>query len=437
MTRVFLTGATGVMGMAALNELTSFPDKYEISVLARNSKINHKKLKPFIQKGVKVIWGDLLDSNSIRKGVEKADIVLHVGGMVSPMAEFYPDKTLKVNVGSMKLITGAVKELEDKEPARIIKVVYIGSVSQYGSKLPPYHWGKAGDLLQSAKMDAYAVSKIMAERALVEAGLKKWVSIRQTAILHAGLLKNANNPVTFHVPINGALEWISTEDSGRLLERICRPDVPDSFWNHFYNAGGGETFRLTNLEFERGILGALGCPPPEKAFDTKWFASDNFHGMWFEDSDYLDSILHYREPDNFQNALSRLREKLPFYYRLAFLAPSSVIKSFMKRIAQTPELGTLWWLKTNQEDRIKAAWGSRENYEKIPSWKEWPELKLEKQTPSAEIKKGQPDTSLKKTKCKAGHEYFTSSSLEEGGHGCPYCLCEESMINPTKIDSLT
>lgn len=448
--RVFLTGATGVMGMAGLKELSRFPERYDITVLARDSKVNRKKLLPYENKGVKVIWGDLLDPVSLRAGIENADIVLHVGGMVSPMAEYYPQKTLKVNIGSMKNIASIVKEMEAKEAGRTVKVVYIGSVSQYGSKLPPHHWGKSGDKLSAAKMDAYAVSKILAERALVEAGLKRWVSLRQTAILHGGLLKNASNPVTFHVPVNGVIEWISVEDSGRLLERVCRPEVPDFFWNNYYNAGGGEAFRMTNLEFERGILKALGCPPPEKVFDSKWFAADNFHGIWFEDSDYLDSLLHFREKDTFEAALSRLRKSLPAYYSLTPLVPAFLIKAVMKRVALSPGLGPLWWLKTNDEERIKAAWGSREEYDRLPGWKELKEPRLSKETPNKatcykEIygeknssveenteKAGSGFPSLTKVKCENSHEYFISDALKTGGHGCPYCLLLHSRVECPK-----
>ena len=380
-TRIFLTGATGVMGMAGLKEFIKYPGRYDISVLARNSKINRKKLKPFENKGIKIIWGDLLDEKSLRRGIENCDIILHVGGMVSPLADLYPEKTMKVNLGSMQLITKIIKELEDKDKDREIKMVFIGSVSQYGSKLPPNHWGSATDTQNPAIMDSYAESKVLSEKTMKEAGLKKWVSIRQTGILHSGLLKNATNPVAFHTPINGVLEWITTEDSGRLLERICRKEVPDDFWGKCYNAGGGEPFRLTNYEFEKGILQAMGCPAPEKIFEPKWFATRNFHGMWFDDSDDLDEILHFREKDDFLKALERMKKELPGYFKLAPLAPAFIIKWFMKRVASKPGLGPLSWIKENDEEKIKVFWGGREEYEKITDWKKLKKINLPKATP--------------------------------------------------------
>lgn len=423
--KIFLTGATGVMGTAALKEFLKYPERYILSVLARPSKKNHKKLAPYQEKGVNVIWGDLLDVNALRQGIEGADFVFHIGGMVSPMAEHFPEETLKVNIESMRLIARIAKET-DPQPA----VIYIGSVSQYGSHLPPEHWGKVGDRLKAAKYDAYAVSKILAERALVEAGLKKWASIRQTSILHPGLLRKANDPVAFHVPVKGMLEWITTEDSGRLLERICREDLPDSFWGNFYNAGGGEKFRFSNLEFERGILKGMGCPAPEKVFEPHWFATQNFHGIWFTDSDYLDRILHYREEDSFDEALSRMKKSLPLYFRLAPLAPAFLIKAFMKRVAKNPDLGTLGWLANDNTDRIEAHYGSLENYNSLP--RKWSEMKVQncsKKTPEPiqeNFRSGSTD--LREVECKNGHKYLISQALKIGGHSCPYCLMEEAGI---------
>lgn len=383
-TRVFLTGATGVMGSAGLKELLRYPDKYQITVLARSTQVNKKKLKSYEGQGVRIIWGDLENSECLKKGIENSDIVLHVGGMVSPKADLYPEKTMKVNVNSMSHIAEIVKDIERKEEGRAIKVVYIGSVAQYGSKMPPDHWGKIGDPLNVRPDDAYAMSKKKAEEILKEASLKKWVSIRQTSILHIGLLKNIGNPMIFHTPLNGVLEWITTEDSGRLLERVCRPEVPDSFWGKCYNAGGGEKFRIVNLDFERKLLKALGCPSPEKIFEPNWFCEKNFHGMWFKDSDILDSILHYRDSeDSFDKAISRMKRTLPLYFRLAPIAPSFIIKKVMKRVASKPGLGPLSWIKNNDIQRIKAAWGSREAYESIPGWENFKIFKPEESSVSS------------------------------------------------------
>lgn len=432
-TRVFLTGATGMMGSAGLKELLKYPEEYEVTVLARKSKKNIKILTPFLRKGVKVIWGDLLDPHSIEKGAEESDIILHVGGMVSPAADRHPKETIKVNIGSMQLICRVVKKIEETEIGREIKVVYIGSVSQYGSHLPPEHWKGVGSPLSAAKFDAYAYSKIESERILATAGLRKWVSLRQTGILHPGLLTKTNDPIMFHVPLRGVLEWINIEDSGRLLEKVCRKGVPESFWNDFYNIGGGESYRLTNYEFEKKLLKALECPPPEKIFEPHWFATKNFHGVWFTDSDRLESILHYRTGKTFDEYMIEMKKQIHLVFKLAPLAPAFIIKKFMKKVALQSPLGPLSWIKNNDEKRIEAFWGGFSNLNKKQNWQD---LDIEKTGLKFENYKNKfsNDENIDKTltlkTCTSGHRYLTSPWLEiHGGFGCPECLKIETEIS--------
>ena len=268
----------------------------------------------------------------------------------------------------------------------------------------------------------------MAERALVAAGIKRWVSIRQTGILHPGMLMKASDPVTFHVPVNGVIEWISVEDSGRLLERVCRDDVPDTFWNNYYNAGGGAKLRLTNLEFERGILKAMGCPPPEKVFEPGWFALDNFHGIWFEDSDYLEDILHFRSNESFEEILKKMKGQLPFYFKLTPIVPAPFIKFFMKRVASKPGLGPLSWLKNNEIDRINIAWGNRQNHSKISGWKDFEIVKPDRREGTVNKRLNTGSCELRQERCSKGHYYWISDALKAGGHGCPDCLFDDAKV---------
>ena len=140
-TTVFLTGATGTMGFAALQEFIQRPDQYTLRILARPSKKNKEKLAPYLNQ-IEVVWGDLTSYEDVLKGVTGADIVLHIGGMVSPQADYRPLATQKTNLTAATYIRDAVlAQPEDKQP----KVVYIGSVAQMGDRREPLHWGRTGD----------------------------------------------------------------------------------------------------------------------------------------------------------------------------------------------------------------------------------------------------------------------------------------------------
>ena len=379
---VFLTGATGNLGWAGFKELYKRKDRFDIRILARDSKKNHKMLDRYAaDSAVTVVWGDLTRYEDVLAGVTGADYVLHVGGMVSPAADYYPEKTLKVNVAAAENVVKAVKAQPNADDMR---VVYIGSVAQYGDRNPPYHWGDVDAPQTPAKYDMYALSKMRAEEIFENAGLKRWVSLRQSGILYPGILKVVN-PTAFHVPVGGVLEWATVEDSGRLLAQICEDWVSEDFWNQKYNISSGEQYRMTNYEFETRLLNGLGLPGPEKVFEPHWFALKNFHGMWYTDGDKLEDFLHFRANTPVDEYFATMKSKLPWFYSLAFLAPAWAVKFFMKPYAFEKGMGTQWWVE-NDPEKFEAYYGSREAYEAIKSWDDVRPAPLEKNLEKARAK---------------------------------------------------
>lgn len=463
--RIFLTGATGVMGSAGLAELVAASDKFDVTVLVRDSKSNRKKMAKYGDK-IDVVWGDLLCYDDVLKAISGVDYVLHVGGLVSPRADYQPKSVLRVNVKAAQNIVQAVKAQPNSDD---IKVVYIGSVAQTGDRREPLHWGRTGDPIFPSMYDYYAISKCRAERIFAEAGLKHWVSLRQSGILYPAILKNMD-PIMFHVPIRGVLEWATVEDSARLLAAVCGEDVPEEFWNRFYNIGSGAEYRLTNYDFECLLLNSISCPAPEKMFDVKWFATHNFHGQYYFDSDKLEEYLHFRANTPVKEYFAAMASTLPWFYKLAKLAPAFILKPFMRRIAKDKTFGTLGWLESDNEARIRAYFGSREEREAIPSWEEMRDINLadeaeaerldhgyDESKPLAELDiedmrqaaafrggkclsesmtKGDLTTKLE-WECAFGHRFMASPTLVLlGGHWCEECMPapwrfdEEAARNP-------
>ena len=371
---IFLTGGTGTMGFAGMQELLRYPERYDVRVLARPSQKNKSLLEPILAQypALSVIWGDLTRYEDVMRGVQDADVVLHVGGMVSPAADYRPRATYKTNISAAENVRNAVlAQPEDRQP----KVVYIGSVAQMGDRREPLHWGRTGDPICVSAYDHYGLTKVMAERIITGSPIKRWVSLRQSGILYPAILKNYD-PITFHVPIRGVLEWATVEDSGRLLEGVCRDEVPDTFWNNYSNIGSGEQYRLSNYEFECLLLEAIGCPKPEQIFDTRWFTTRNFHGMWYLDSDKLNDLIPFRANIPVKEYFARMAEspsvpkgiRIARVTRAAKLVPH-IVKLAMRAMAYSKEHGTQWWIKNNVTQRIHAYYGSLEAYKQIPDWR--------------------------------------------------------------------
>ncbi len=447
--RVFLTGATGTMGWAAVQEFLGRTDRFELTVLARPSDKNRKLLAP-VEGKINIVWGDLTNYDDVLRGVSGADYVLHVGGLVSPSTDYYPNRTRRVNVAAAENVVRAVKA--QPEPDRV-KVCYIGTVAQTSDRNEPIHWGRTGDPICISVYDHYAISKTVAERTFAESGLKYWVSLRQTGILYPEILKNYD-PIMFHVPLRGVLEWCTVEDSGRLLANLCEDGLPDDFWCRFYNIGSGAQYRLSNYEFECLLLKAISCPPPQKIFNPEWFVLRNFHGQWYTDSQVLEDYLHFRANVPVEEYFRRMSSKVPKYYHLAKIVPPFLIKLGMRPMAYKKKWGTQWWIKNNVEPRIRAYYGSKERWAAIPRWEqqdlsrpsdkpvyldhgydekkprsEWTIEDMRQAAAfrggkclSSTMEKGDFRTPLE-WECQFGHRFKASPALILlGGHWCPECL---------------
>lgn len=461
---VFLTGATGHMGYQGLLQLSKRLDEFNLTLLVLPTEKDKTIIAPFEGvDGIRVVYGDLTNYNDVLNCVNGADIILHVGGMVSPAADYHPRATLKVNVAAAKNIMKAIKA--QPEPNKV-KLVYIGTVAETGDRNPPIHWGRAGDPIKISVYDFYALSKTLAEREIIESGLRYWVSMRQTGILYPEILNNLD-PIMFHEPLNGVFEWVTVEDSGRLLSNVCNEDVPEDFWRHVYNIGGGEKYRTVNWEFMNWSFGALGMSDVTKVLEPKWSATRNFHGQWYTDSDKLEEYLHFRSGDVHQ-FIREMGEKAPMTTKLAKYVPSWIIKNCVfKPVAQKP-FGPLYWFKHDVQPRITSFFGSREAWNQIPGWESF-KLERPSMTPTyldhgydetkpeneldisdmrkvAEFRGGKclSETMVKgdlrtklKWECAFGHQFEASPALILfGGHWCPECLPmpwnydEEAKRNP-------
>jgi len=387
---VFLTGGTGNMGWASVQEMIKHPDEIQLRILARKSEKNEQLLNPLMElSNVEVFWGDLTDYDSLLKGISGSDYVLHVGGMVSPAADWKPYKTQETNIGAAQNICKAVLAQPNSDA---IKVCYIGTVAETGGRNYPIHWGRCGDPIKVSIYDHYAVSKVVAERTFVESGIKNWVVLRQSGILYPGIL-NHLDPITFHVPINGVLEWCTVEDSGRLMCNLVLEDMKGNlgcdFWNHYFNIGSGKEYRLSNFEFEQILLNSMGMPGPDKLFEPNWFILKNFHGHFYADGDKLEAFLHFRENLPVKEYFERLASQVNFWLKIPRYLPSAILvaftKPYMESLARTKDFGTLDWIERKIPERLSAYVGTFEDWEAIPkTWEEFGLIDFNKDDSDAE-----------------------------------------------------
>lgn len=454
---VFLTGASGSMGHATFLELLTRRDRFDIVVLVLPTQIDKEKMQPYVNKpGVRFVWGDLTRYEDVLACVDGADIVLHPGAFIAPAADHNPDLAFRVNYGGTCNIIKAIKAQSDPDA---VKLVYIGTVAMTGDRLPPIHVGRTGDPIKPSMYDAYALTKIAAERTVIESGLKHWVSLRQTYIAIPDAM-GLMDPIMFHQPLNTCIEFCAPHDAGLLMANACEDDVPEDFWRRIYNIGGGPSCRVIYADYMDTMMKLLGMGDYRKIMERNWFALRNFHCQWFEDSRILNDYLHF-QTEGLDDYLAAVKRQAPWYVRLAGapvvrrLIPRRLIKQLvMKPMATRGKDGTLNWLDNDREGRISAFYNSREDWAAIPGWdaplpakpafddytrldhgydenKPLSELDMEDMQGAAAFRggvclstamtAGDLSTPLR-WRCAFGHEFEASPTLVLlGGYWCPDC----------------
>jgi len=444
------------MGSKALNALLK-DEGNVVTVLVLPTEKDKKLIEPYAgNERVHVKLGDLVNPADVEACVKGTDVVLHLGALISPDGDYFPEKEMHINYGGTLNVISAIKKQPNRDS---IKLVWVGTVAQTGDRMPPIHWGRVGDPIAPSVHDYYAVSKVASERAVVESGLKYWVCLRQTGII-APKMTTVEDGIMFHNCLDNVLEYVSDNDSGVLLGNICK-DLPEEFWNHIYNIGGGESCRTSCYQMFEHMFGLLGIKKLEYIIDANWFATRNFHGQYYLDSQKLEDLLHFRS------------QNLDYFYKLfieSLGANATVVKGMTKmpggqkligskmkerfeKIANS-EHGTMNYIKNNITERIDPFFISKEEWSKIPPsindfkpFTDWDKvvpidhgydeskpqsaLTIEDVKGAATFRGGEcladtmttGDMATKLSwKCAFGHTFEASPKLIlEGGHWCSEC----------------
>ncbi len=364
----------------------------------------------------------------------------NLSGKTPPAAEKTPPLCKRVNYGGTENIIATIKKQPNNGDD--VRFVYVGTVAAYGDRLPPIHIVKVGDPLKPSVGDFYATTKIAAERAVIESGLKYWVVMRQTYIAIPNAV-SLLGPILFHQPVNTHIELITSEDAGYGLVQTM--EAPDDFYGKVYNIGGGPACRVVFKDYIERMMNIFGVRDYRTIMPLNWFALRNFHCCWYEDSWVLNEYLgHWRH--SIGDHYKQVEAATPQYLKLGGgTAPSFVVKAFIKRMADP-----LKWIEGNETEKIKAFFGSYKAWQNIPDWEHSVYAQQTEPTTSfssVREKESKPESytirdmqelarsrggqclSTKfvdiktklKWKCTFEHEWEATPRLLKAGHWCPEC----------------
>ncbi|PIE97408.1 MAG: epimerase [Treponema sp.] len=372
MKKVLITGASGVVAGEALKQIAQ-TERFVCKVFLRPKAANRKLAKQLTRKykNIEICFGDLINPEDCQKAVSDVQYVLHLAGVIPPLADYYPDSAYASNfLGTKNLVSAA----EAVSPS--VKFVYFGSVAEYGNRTFKHPWGRVGDPLLPSCLDIYGTTKVRAEREVIESSLT-WVSLRESGVLYDDILmKNMSDGIMFHTPWNTPIEWATARTSGLLLKNLLEFDVdgvlPFEFWHNVYNIGNGADSRVTGFETLEAGFNLMGRGVKD-IFEPHWASYRNFHCMWFEDSKVLESFLHFQKAgidESFADFFDNLGKKL-WYFKLGKPFPKAIKKFAIMPVLKT-ENAPKFWIDSDMQERITAFFISKEHLQKMPTdWKDF------------------------------------------------------------------
>jgi dihydroflavonol-4-reductase len=152
--RVFVTGGGGVVGGAIVERLVARGD--EVIGLARSDAA----AAAIAERGARVVRGDVLDEESIVRGMEGCELAFHVAG-INKMCVEDPQHMRRVNVD------GAVAAVRAASRARVARLVHTSSAATIGE--PPGTIGNEGTPHRGWYLSVYEHTKTDAEHAVLAA----------------------------------------------------------------------------------------------------------------------------------------------------------------------------------------------------------------------------------------------------------------------------
>lgn len=371
--KISMTGVSGNMGAEVFRQTMELPEVELVRILLTPKKKNNKlekQLKKQHGNRVQILRGWVEDREACRSLVQGMDYVLHMAAVIPPASDADPQASYRCNYLGAIAMADAVKA-QNPQP----KYIHISTVALYGNRDEKHPFGRVGDPLLVSPFDCYAIHKLHGERYMLEAGLDCWAVLRQSAMLHNRMMKaNISDGLMFHTAMNAPLEWVSARDSGCLLKRIFERDnkgeVPE-FWNKIYNIAADKRGRETGYDtFNDGFEMVGGST--EKFFKPNWFASRNFHGVWYADSDELEELFHYQH-----DGAHEFWQEIASHHKLfamGKIVPRKLLHLFLFKRLLNHSNSPYRWVKDRDIARVTATFGTQEIAEARSS--DWKDYKL-------------------------------------------------------------
>lgn len=275
MKKVLVTGAGGTIGLQVIRYLL-IEGKYEITALDLKNPRSYKRLKKY-RKRINIVYGDVNDTIIIDALIKDHDVVIHLAGVLPPFADFREELCHVVDYEGTKNIINAINNYNPK-----CYLLYPSSTTVYGNK----ESSSTNTKIDIDLNDYYSKTKYETENLIID-NLKNYTIFRIPAVMCD---PKRENPM-YNIPLNSKIELISSYDVGYAF--VASLDKQKELNKKIFNLSGGEKCQVVYRDYLIKILNTYGLSI--RYILTFFLVDKNFYGAYYEDSDKLNDILHFRK----------------------------------------------------------------------------------------------------------------------------------------------
>lgn len=204
MKSILVTGGAGKIGYNFVQKLID--TNYNVTVLDLESKVSIKKLSNF-KNSVKVVYGDVEDTDLIKDLVKRNDVVIDFAGIMPPLANLNESIANSINFGGTKNIVDAILELN---PGCVY--IYMSFISVYG--LTDLSRRQINLNTESNHPDDYYSVSIERSEKYIKEKLKKYSIVRMPIVL------TPKNYFLDHMKLDVKMDFITKEDLNDVIFKM-------------------------------------------------------------------------------------------------------------------------------------------------------------------------------------------------------------------------
>ena len=252
--RVLVTGGAGKLGVTVCKAFLN--NGFGVRVYDLNNDHNRKSIKKIGRKA-EIVWGDITEPDSVRRALEGVDFVVHMAGILPPLADEKPELARKVNVEGTRTLVDLIKENSSNIP-----LVFTSSVAVFGPT-PNATELISPDRNDASPRDTYGETKIAAENLIKESGID-FLTLRLAAVLYF------NHEVSdlkrmFSIPLSNRIEFCHPDDLALAILNAVK-NFPLLKGNTLVISGGPDQ-QMLYKDMVGAILNVMGLPlPPANKF---------------------------------------------------------------------------------------------------------------------------------------------------------------------------